>query len=194
MRELHGYHGEHRRHAHDAATDAPATRAHDGPKHASHDSPKLRMLLDPEARKTERLKYQQKVEAAESEYAGKHAKPKLADQGRAPEQFKSQEQKPRDAPPGTRDQPAPGIARRRLEEPNQAEDVAAREKPRFRDKALNFWTATSGLALTIGAEQFHLIPQGLASEISNAIGVAALGIIWRQGERTENRDGNRLKD
>jgi hypothetical protein len=59
---------------------------------------------------------------------------------------------------------------------------------------LNFWTAASGLALTMAAEQFHLIPSALASEISKAIEVAALGIIWRQGERTENRNGNRPKD
>lgn len=42
MRELHGYHGEHRRHAHDAAaaTDTSGKhardRAHDAPKHEAH--------------------------------------------------------------------------------------------------------------------------------------------------------------
>jgi hypothetical protein len=194
MRELHGYHGEHRRHAHDAAADTPVTRAHDGPKHAAHDSLKQRMLLDPEARKAEHLKYRQKVEAAEAEYAARHAKPKTGDQSRAPEQLRPQEEKPEHASPETRDKPAAGIAGRRLEESNQTGDVAAREKPRFRDKALNFWTAASGFALTMTAEQFHLIPPGLASEISKAIEVTTLGIIWRQGDRTENRDGNRPKD
>jgi hypothetical protein len=179
MRELQGYHGEHRRHAPDAtaATDAPGRHARD----RAHDAPKFKVLLDPEARKAEHLRYRKAVEAA---YEPKHAA----------DQLKPHETKPEHAPPDARDKPAAGIARRRLEESNQAGDVARREKPRFMDKALNFWTAASGFALTMAAEQFHLIPPGLASEISKAIEVAALGIIWRQGERTENRDGNRPKD
>ena len=109
MRELHGYHGEHRRHAHDAAapTDAHGKhardRAHDAPNHMSHDSPKFKILLDPEARKAEHLKYQQKVEAAEAEYAARHAKPKPGDQTRAPEQRKPQEAKQEHAFPETRE-------------------------------------------------------------------------------------------
>jgi hypothetical protein len=45
MRELHGYHGEHRRHAHDAtaATDTPGRHAHD----RTHDAPNFKVLLDP---------------------------------------------------------------------------------------------------------------------------------------------------
>lgn len=39
-------------------------------------------------RKAEHLKYQQKVEAAEAEYAAKHAKPKPGDQARTLEQRK----------------------------------------------------------------------------------------------------------
>jgi hypothetical protein len=142
MRELHGYHGEHRRHAHDAtaATDTPGKHARD----RAHDAPKFKVLLDPEARKAEHLRYRKAVEAA---YEPKH----IGDQ------LKPQEEKPEHGPPEARDKPAVGIARRRLEEPNQAGDVAAREKPRFRDKALNFWTAASGLALTMAAEQFHLM-------------------------------------
>jgi hypothetical protein len=138
-----------------------------------------------------RLEHQQKVEA---EYAGRHVKPKDGGQGRAAEQLKPQEPKPEHSPPETRDKPATGIAKRRLEESTQAPDVAAREKPRFNEKKLNFWKAAGGFALTVAAEQFHLIPPGLATEISNAIEVAALGILWRQGDRTENRDGNRPKD
>jgi hypothetical protein len=109
MRELHGYHGEHRRHAHDATAPADThekharDRAHEAPKHASHDSPKFKILWDPEARKAERLKYEQKVEAAEAEYAGKHAKPKPGDQPRTPDQRKPQESKPEHAPPETRE-------------------------------------------------------------------------------------------
>jgi hypothetical protein len=123
MRELHGYHGEHRRHAHDAtpATDTPVTRAHDGPKHAARDSLKQRMLLDPEARKAEHLKYRQQVEAAEAEYAARHAKPKPGDQARAPEQLKPQEPKPEHASPETRDTPTTKIAQRR--EPGEQQEL-----------------------------------------------------------------------
>jgi hypothetical protein len=132
MRELHGYHGEHRRHAHDAAaaTDASGKhardRAHEAPKHASHDSPKFKILWDPEARKAERLKYEQKVEAAEAEYAARHAKPKAGDQARVPEQRKPQEAKPEHAPPESRDKPASKIAERRDPPESQREE---RRKP-----------------------------------------------------------------
>lgn len=86
MQELHGRHEADRhphRHAHDAvaATDAPAARA--------HDSLKLKMLLDPEARKAEFLKYQKAVGA----YEARHA----AGQG------KSQEAMPEHASPETRE-------------------------------------------------------------------------------------------
>src|SRR5580693_5716839 len=80
MRELHGRHEADRhphRHARDAAAaaDAPAARAHDAPKHAAHDSLKLKMLLDPEARKAEFLKYQKAVRAYEARHAAGQGKP-----------------------------------------------------------------------------------------------------------------------
>jgi hypothetical protein len=97
MRELHGRHEADRhphRHAHDAfaATDAPAARPHDGPKHAAHDSLKLKMLLDPEARKAEFLKYQKAVRAYEARHAAGQGKP--------------QEAKPDHIPPETREHAA----------------------------------------------------------------------------------------
>jgi hypothetical protein len=200
MRELHGYHGEHRRHAHDAAAPADthgrhaSDRAHDAPKHASHDAPRFKILRDPEARKAEHLRYQQKVEAAEAEYAARHAKPKPGEQTRAPEDLKPQEARPEHASPESGDKPATGIAKRRLDKSSQAPDVAAAEKPRFKEKAVSFWAAASGWSITTAADYLHFIPHGLAGEIAGAIGVAALGILWRQGERTENKNGNRPKD
>ena len=115
MRELHGYHGEHRRHARDAhaPADNPATRAHDGPKHAAHDSLKLRMLLDPEARKAARLEYQQKVEAAEDEYAASCVKPKPGSQG---------EPRPEHVSPETRDKPSSKFDERERPPEVQRED------------------------------------------------------------------------
>ena len=128
MRELHGYHGEHRRHAHDAAADVPATRAHDGPKHAAHDSHKLRMLLEPEARRAEHLKYRQKVEGAEAEYSAKHAKPRR-DQGRVAEQLKPDETaaEREDAQNEARAALAE-VDNRTLPKSAQGRDVAAKQK------------------------------------------------------------------
>jgi hypothetical protein len=82
MRELHGWHGD-RRHAPDAAADAPVTRAHDAPKYE--------VLRDPDVRKAEFFKYQKIVEAAEAKYAAEQLKPKEA--------------QPEHAPPETRDKP-----------------------------------------------------------------------------------------
>jgi hypothetical protein len=96
MRELRGWHGDHGRHAGDAAqardtaADARVSRAHDAPKHEAHDSLKTKML-DPEARKAEHLRYQKVVQ----EYEAKHAAGQL----------KPQEAKPEHAPPETRDKP-----------------------------------------------------------------------------------------
>ena len=199
MRELHGWHerGDHGRHARGAPADGHAARVHDGPRHAADNSLKLRMLLDPEARKAARLDYQKKVEAVEAEYAARHAKPKPndrgGDQGRAPERPRPQEPKPEHAAPETRDKPATGIAKRRLEESVQAPDVAAGEKPRLTAKAVTFWSAASGWTITTAGDYLRFIPPHLAGEISGAIGVIALGILWRQADRTENRDGNRHK-
>jgi len=84
MRELRDWHGDHHRHARDAAADAPA-------KHAA-DSPQLRVLRDPEVRKAEFFKYQKTVQ----EYEAKHAAGQL----------KPQEAKPENAPPETRERPS----------------------------------------------------------------------------------------
>ncbi len=176
MRELRDWHGERHRHARDAAADAPGKHARD----QAHDPRKLEMQSDPAARKAEFFRYQKIVQVYEAKHAAGKRKP--------------QETKPEQAPPETRDKPATGIAKRRLEESNQAPDVAAREKPRFKEKAITFWSAASGWAITTTADYLHVIPHDLASQISSAIGVVALGILWRKSERTENRDGNRLKD
>ena len=179
MRELHSGHEAERhphRHARDAAADAPGKHARD---HA-HNPRKFEILHDSAARIAESLRYRKVVQ----EYEAKHAAGQL----------KPQEAKPEHTSPETRDKPAPGIAKRRLEESDQAPDVAAREKPRFKEKAIAFWSAASGWAITTTADYLHVIPHGLASEVSGAIGVVALGILWRQSERTENRDGNRPRD
>ena len=65
----------------DGYADGRAVRAHDGSRHAARDSLKLRMLLDPEARKAARLDYQKKVDAAQAEYTARHARPKPDSRG-----------------------------------------------------------------------------------------------------------------
>lgn len=105
MRELHGRHEAERdppRHAHNAVADTPGKHTHDSPKHAARDSPKLKMLLDPEARKAEHLRHRKTVEAYEAKHAAGQPKP--------------QEAKPEHAPPETRDKPASRIASRDLPE------------------------------------------------------------------------------
>lgn len=120
MRELHGYHGEHRRHAHDAAaaTDTSGKhardRAHDAPKHEAPDSLKLKMVPDPEARKAEHLRYRKTVEAYEAKHAAGQLKP--------------QEAKPKAAPPEARDKPASRIASRDLPESKEAAWKRKRER------------------------------------------------------------------
>jgi hypothetical protein len=59
MRELHGYHGEHRRHARDAhaPADNSASRPRDAPGHAARDAIKPWILTNPEARKAARAAY-----------------------------------------------------------------------------------------------------------------------------------------
>jgi hypothetical protein len=130
MRELHGYHGEHRRHARDqhVPADNAATRAHDSPKRAAQDALKLKMISSPEARKEARFDYEQKVKAVQAEYAARHAKPKPGDEARLLEQLNSQEPRPEHAPPETRDKPANRIARRSLSEPKEAAGQAKRER------------------------------------------------------------------
>jgi hypothetical protein len=85
MRELHGWHEANRdprRHAHDAAADAPG-------KHAAHDSPKFKVLLDPAVRTAEHLRHRKTVDAYQAKHAAGQPKP--------------QESKPEHAPPESRE-------------------------------------------------------------------------------------------
>lgn len=199
MRELHGYHGEHRRHAHDATAPADThgkhapDRAHETPKHASHDSPKFKILRDPEARKAEHLKYQQKVEAAEAEYAAKHAKPKPGDQPRTPEQRKPQEQKPEHAPPETRDKPASRISERTKSPERQEQKQSKPERSRLPANDTTQMLAGIGITLSSVADAVNVLPGRWDAVLASFLGAAVASVAWAN-RRWKDKHGNRPED
>lgn len=195
MRELHGYHGEHARHARDphAPADNPATRAHDHPKHAARDSLKPRMLLDPEARKAARLDYQRKVEAAEAEYAARHARPGPGDQPRPPHQRRPQQPKPEHAPPESRDQPAAKIAGREKPPGRQREEGRTPERPRLPKTDTVDMLARNGLAVASVAVAFNLLPDSWEKVAASAAAAVIGNVAWAN-RRWKERHGNRPED
>lgn len=68
MRELDDGYSDRPHHARDAGADAHTRvrQVHDGPKHAVQHDLKLKMLLDPEARRAAHLAARQKAETAEA--------------------------------------------------------------------------------------------------------------------------------
>jgi hypothetical protein len=195
MRELHGWHGDHGRHARDAhaPADNRTPRAHDSPKHASHDAPKLRILLDPEFRKAERLKYQQKVEAAEAEYAARHAKPKANDQSHTPEQLKSQQPKPEHTPPETRDKPASKLAAKWDAPESQREERRRPERSRLpRADTVQMLTG-NGLAVVSIAAAFNLLPDSWEKVAASVVAAVVGNVAWGN-RRWKDKHGNRPED
>jgi hypothetical protein len=193
MRELHGYHGEHHRHTHDAATDAPATRAYDGPKHAAHDSLKQWMLLDPEARKAEHFKYRQQVEAAEAEYAARHAKPKAENQARASEQLKPQDPKPEHVSPETRDKPASRIDERTKALEGQREDRRTPERSRLPRSDTAQMVAGYGIALASLADAVNILPGKWDAVLTGFLGAVVATVAWAN-RRWKEKHGHRPED
>lgn len=205
MRELHAwhgehrYHGEHRRQVHDAAaaTDAPGKhgRGHDATNHEARDALKLKMLLDPEARKAERLKYQQKVEAAEAEYTARHAKPKDGGQARAPEQLKPQEMAAERKDAQSEAKAAlTEVDNRTLPKTTQVKDVAARQKSRVSDKDISYTAMVGSYIVKTAAEYVSVIPPHLASDISGGLLVLAAGIVLRREKHRKDGNADRSQD
>jgi hypothetical protein len=191
MRELHGWHGDHGRYARDAPADKPAARVHDSPRHAK-DALKLRMLLDPEARKAARLAYEEKVKAAEAEYAARHAKPEASDQARASDRLKPQEPKPEQALPGARDKPASRIADR---------DLPLRKEAEWRQKHERSWlpsNETSQVVVSIDAlftainSSYHIVPGKVDGIAAAALGVVVAAVAWANKRwKDEHKHGDR---
>lgn len=201
MRELHGYHGEHRRHAHDATAPADThgkharDRAHETPKHASHDSPKFKILWDPAARKAEHLKYQQKVEAAEAEYAAKHAKPKPGDQPRSPEQVRPNETAAERKDVQNEAKAALAeVDNRTLPKPAQVEDVAAKQKSRVSDKGISYLAMVGSYIVNTAAEYVSAIPPHLANDVSGGLLVLAAGLVLRREKHRKDGNADRSQD
>jgi hypothetical protein len=199
MRELHGYHGEHRRHAHDAAAPADThgrharDRAHEAPKHASHDAPRFKILRDPEARKAEHLKYQQKVEAAEAEYAARHAKPKPGDQSRAPERLKPQEAESEHSPPESRDKPASKIDERTKALESQREDRRTPERPRLPKNDTAQMVAGYSIAFASVADAVNILPGRWDAVLAGFLGAAVATVAWAN-RRWKEKHGHRPED
>lgn len=193
--ELHGYHGEHRRHAHDVRTpgDNPAAPAHDSPKHAAQDALKLRMLLDPEARKAARLAYQQKVAAAEADYVARHVKPNGRDRARTPEQLKPQETRPEHAPAETRDKPAGKIADREKPLDRQREERRTPERSRLPANDTTQLVAGIGVALSSVADAVNVLPGRWDAVAASILGAAVAGVAWGN-RRWKDKHGNRPED
>jgi hypothetical protein len=211
MRELHGYHGEHRRHARhagdaihgrNATADAhigraPDAPARDSPERTAQDALKLEMLTNPEARKAAFLKNQRKIEAAESEYAARHAKSRPDDRDRPqPEakrphsQHELQERSPEHAPPETRDRPASKFEQRERSPEVQREDG---RKPQRRwlphadvvKAVTDVGTFATTIAVALGgasAKWEAVAATGAAAVVSN--------IIWAN-RRRKDKDGDR---
>ena len=199
MRELHGYHGEHRRHAHDATAPADThgkharDRAQDAPKHAPHDSPKFKILPNAESRKAEYFKYQQKVDAAEAEYAAKHAKPKPGDQPRTPEQRKPQEPKPEHAPPETRDKPTSKIDERTKALEGQREDRRTPERSRLPKNDTAAMVAGYGIAFASVADAVNILPGKWDAVLAGFVGAAVATVAWAN-RRWKEKHGHRPED
>jgi hypothetical protein len=198
MRELHGWHerGDHGRHARDAhaSVDGHAARAHDGPRHAPHDSLKLRMLLDPEARKAALLDYRKKVGAAEVEYAARHPKPKPGDRGsdqsRAPERPRLQGPRPEHAPPETRDKPASKIAAR--EDRLESQEEERRKPQRSWIPRADMVQAVSniGMVATAFAVALGDVPAKWDAVAASAVTAVVSNIAWAN-RRWEEKHGDR---
>jgi hypothetical protein len=175
MRELHGYHGEHRRHAHDATADAPATHAHDGPKHAAQDALKLKMVTDPAARVAEHLRHRKVVEA----YEAKHATGQL----------KPQEAKPEHAPPETRDKPASKIDERTKALEGQREDRRTPERSRLPKNDTAQMMAGYGIALASVADAVNILPGKWEAVLTGFLGAAVATVAWAN-RRWKDKHGN----
>jgi hypothetical protein len=179
LRDWHG-HGEHRpRHAHDATADTPAKHARDTPKHAAHDGLKLKMLLDPEFRKAEHLRYRKTVDA----YEPKHAAGKL----------KPQEAKPEQAPPETRDKPASAIAKRAIPEDREARRQAKPERSRLPSNEVAQFAVSVGALASNVADALGMISARADGLAIGTLAAIVAGVAWGN-KRWKDVHGDRSKD
>jgi hypothetical protein len=194
MRELHGHHGEHRRHGRDApALTDPAVRAHDGPKHAAQDAVKLSMLTDPTLRMAERLRYARKVEARNAEYAARHAKSQDGDQARAPERPRPQEPRPEHVSPESPDKPAGKIDARTKSPEHQEQKQGKPERSRLPKADTVQMVSGNIFAIATGAVALGLLPDSW-EKVAAGIATAVIGNITWANRRWKDKHGNRPED
>ena len=185
VREIDGYHGEHRRHARDAhaSPDAPAGRPSDARRGPSgmtaYDLLKLSTALGPEGQKKHRDDYQQRVSAAYADYAARHAKPGAA------------EPEPGRMPPETRDKPTNRIADRDLPE---SKEVARKRKPERSwlpsNEVSQVAVSLDALFTTINAS-YNIIPGKVDGIFAAALGVVVAGVAWANKRWKDKHHGDR---
>jgi hypothetical protein len=176
MRELHAWHGD-RRHAPDAAVDAPVTRG--------HDSPKLEVLRDPAVRSAKHLEYRKIVEAAEAKYAAEQLKPKEA--------------KPEHVSPETRERSIEDretkaalaeVDERSTGLPAQA---AKKRKPERSwlpsNETTQFAVSISALGSTV-SDALNIMPGKWDAVVASALAAVVTGVAWGN-KRWKDRHGDR---
>ena len=172
MRELHDSHGDRRQ-----AADAPAARVHDSPKHEAHDSLKLRMMLDPAARKAEFFRYQRIVQ----EYEAKHAAGQL----------KAAEAQPEHSPPETRDKPASRIASRDLPEHKEAAWKRKQERSWLPSNETSQIAVSLDALFTAVNASYHIVPGKVDGIAAAVVGVVVAGVAWANKRWKDKHHGDR---
>lgn len=179
LRDWHG-HGEHRhRHGHDATADAPSKHAGDPLEHAAHNELKLKMLLDPEARKAEHLRYRKTVEAYEPKHAAGHLKP--------------QEAKPQLGPPEVRDKPASAIAKRAIPENREALRQPRPERSRLPSNEVTQFAVSVGALASNVADALGMIPARADGLAVGTLAAVVAGVAWGN-KRWKDKHGDRPED
>ena len=181
MRELHPWHGEHRRHAPDAAADTSRNRAGDSPKHE--------VRRDPAVRVAKHLEYRKTVEAYEARHAA--AQPRPQEQPRSQEvRPEPQEARPEHAPPESRDKPSGKIAERRIASESQEEKQRKPERSRLpSDSAMQVAVGVTVFASSV-ADAVNVLPGKWDAVAASFIGVLAAGVAWGN-KRWKDKHGNR---
>jgi len=176
MRELHAWHGD-RRHAPDAAADAPVARA--------HGAPKLEVLRDPAVRIAKALEYRKIVEAAEAKHAAEQLKPKEARPDQAPREIRERSTEDRETKAALAE-----VDDRSTGLPAQA---AKKRKP---ERSWLPSNETTQFAVSIGAlgstvsDALNIMPGKWDAAVASALAAVVTGVAWGN-KRWKDRHGDR---
>ncbi|MGH3248660.1 MAG: hypothetical protein ACRDOI_20995 [Trebonia sp.] len=176
MHELHGWHGD-RRHAPDAAADAPVTRARDAPKHE--------VLHDPEVRKAEFFKYHKIVEAAQAKYAAEQVKPReaQAERERPKIQERASEDRETKAALAEVDDRSAGL-------PAQAAKGRKPERSWLPSNETTQFAVSIGALGTTVSDALNIMPGKWDAVAASALAAVVTGVAWGN-KRWKDRHGDR---